>query len=149
LNKDGHPSAERGEGSAWTQENARPSYTHPTQRGASVSPGLARVRNATRERRPEKFTALLHHLTVDLLRDSFYAMLRHAAPGVDHLTWEESETGLEARLAALHRRVHRGAYRAQPSRRGSIPKPKGRQRPLGFGALEDKLVQQAVVTILP
>jgi RNA-directed DNA polymerase len=148
LNKDGHPSAERGEGSAWTKENARPSHMHPTQRGARVSQGLARVRKAARERRQEKFTALLHHLTVDLLRDSFYALQRHAAPGVDHLTWQEYETGLEARLADLHGRVHRGSYRAQPSRRVYIPKPDGRQRPLGIAALEDKIVQQAVVTIL-
>jgi RNA-directed DNA polymerase len=147
-NKDGHPSAERGEGSAWTKENASPSHTCPTQRGARVSQGLARVRKAARARRQEQFTALLHHLTVDLLRDSFYALQRHAAPGVDHLTWQEYETGLEERLADLHRRVHRGTYRAHPSRRVYIPKPDGRQRPLGIAALEDKIVQQAVVTIL-
>jgi RNA-directed DNA polymerase len=147
-NKDGHPSAERGEGSAWTKENARPSHTHPTQRGARVSQGLARVRKAARERRQERFTTSLHHLTVDLLRDSFYALQRHATPGVDHLTWREYETGLDERLAALHRRVHRGNYRAQPSRRVYISKPDGRQRPLGVTALEDRLVQQAVVTIL-
>jgi RNA-directed DNA polymerase len=148
LNKDGHPSAERGEGSAWTEENARPFHTHPTQRGARVPQGLARVRKIARERRQEQFTALLHHLTVDLLRDSFYALQRHAAPGVDHLTWQEYATGLEARLADLHDRVHRGTYRAHPSRRVYIPKPDGRQRPLGIAALEDKIVQQAVVTIL-
>ena len=147
-NKDQQRSAERGEESAWTKENARPSHTHPTQRGARVSQGLARVRNAARERRQEKFTALLHHLTVDLLRDSFYALQRHAAPGVDHLTWQEYETGLEERLADLHRRVHCGTYRAHPSRRVYIPKPDGRQRPLGVAALEDKIVQQAVVTLL-
>jgi RNA-directed DNA polymerase len=147
-NKDGHPSAEKGEGSAWTKENARPSHMHPTPRGARMSQGLARVRQAARERRQEQFTALLHHLTVDLLRDSFDALQRHAAPGVDHLTWQEYETGLEARLADLHGRVHRGSYRAQPSRRVDIPKPDGRQRPLGIAALEDKMVQQAVVTIL-
>ena len=95
-----------------------------------------------------KFTALLHHLTVALLRDSFYALKRKAAPGVDGVTWQEYGTGLEGRLADLHSRVHRGAYRAQPSRRVYIPKPDGRQRPLGVAALEDKIVQQAVVTIL-
>ena len=95
-----------------------------------------------------KFTALLHHLTVTLLRESFYALKRKAAPGVDGITWEEYETGLEGRLADLYSRVHRGAYRAQPSRRVFIPKPDGRQRPLGVAALEDKVVQQAVVTIL-
>jgi RNA-directed DNA polymerase len=147
-NKDGHPSAERGEGSAWTKENARPSCMHPTQRGARVSQGLARVRKAARERRQEQFTALLHHLTVDLLRDSFYELKRHVAPGVDGVTWQAYETGLDDRLADLHRRVHRGSYRAQPSRRVYILKPDGRQRPLGIAALEDKIVQQAVVTIL-
>ena len=95
-----------------------------------------------------RFTALLHHLTVGLLRDSFYALKRKAAPGVDSVTWEEYETGLEGRPVDLHGRVHRGAYRAQPSRRVYIPKPDGRQRPLGVAALEDKVVQQAVVTIL-
>jgi group II intron reverse transcriptase/maturase len=95
-----------------------------------------------------KFTALLHHLTVALLRDSFYALKRKAAPGVDGVTWQEYEIGLEGRLAELHSRVHRGAYQAQPSRRVYIPKSDGRQRPLGVAALEDKIVQQAVATIL-
>jgi group II intron reverse transcriptase/maturase len=113
-----------------------------------VSQGLAGVRKAARERRELKFTALLHHLTVGLLRDSFYALKRKAAPGVDGVTWQGYETGLEDRLIDLHSRVHRGAYRALPSRRVYIPKPDGRQRPLGIAALEDKIVQQAVVTIL-
>ena len=95
-----------------------------------------------------KFTALLHHVTVGLLRDSFYALKPKAAPGVDGITWQEYEAGLEGRLADLHSRVHRGAYRAQPSRRVYVPKPDGRQRPLGVAALEDKIVQQAVVFIL-
>ncbi len=95
-----------------------------------------------------KFTALLHHLTATLLRDSFYALKRRAAPGVDGVPWREYETGLEDRLIDLHSRIHRGAYRAQPSRRVYIPKSDGRQRPLGVAALEDKIVQQAVLTIL-
>lgn len=86
-NKDHKRSAERGEGGAWTKENARLSHMHPTQRGASVSQGLACVRNAARERGQEQFTALLHHLTVDLLRDSFYELKRQVAPGVDGVTW--------------------------------------------------------------
>lgn len=147
-NNDQQRSAERGEGSAWTKENARPSHTRPTQRGASVSQGLARVRQAARQHKQEKFTALLHHLTVDLLRDSFYMLKRHAAPGEDGVTWQAYEPGLDDRLADLHRRVHRGTYRAQPARRVYIPKADGRQRPLGIAALEDKIVQQAVVTIL-
>ena len=113
-----------------------------------MSQGLRGVRKAAKERKQERFTALLHHLTVGLLRDSFYALKRQAAPGVDGVTWQEYETGLEDRLVDLHSRVHRGAYRAQPSRRVYIPKADGRQRPLGIAALEDKIVQQAVVTIL-
>jgi hypothetical protein len=147
-NKDGHPSVERGEGRAWTEENARPSHTRPTQRGASVSQGLARVRQAARQHKQEKFTALLHHVTVDLLRDSFYMLKRHAAPGEDGVTWQAYELGLDDRLADLHRRVHRVTYRAQPTRRVYISKADGRQRPLDIAALEDKIVQQAVVTIL-
>jgi group II intron reverse transcriptase/maturase len=106
------------------------------------------VRKAAKEHKEMKFTALLHHLTVDLLQASFYALKREAAPGVDGTTWQEYETGLEGRLVDLHSRVHRGAYRAKPSRRVYIPKADGRQRPLGVAALEDKIVQQAVVTIL-
>jgi RNA-directed DNA polymerase len=113
-----------------------------------MSQGLDGVRKAARERKQERFTALLHHVSVELLHDSFYALQRKASPGIDGVTWEEYETGLEGRLVDLHSRVHRGAYRAQPSRRVYIPKADGRQRPLGIAALEDKIVQQAVVTIL-
>jgi group II intron reverse transcriptase/maturase len=141
-------SAENGEGRPLIKENTPPPHTHPTQSGARVSQGLAGVRKAAKEHQEMKFTALLHHLTVDLLRGSFYALKRKAAPGVDGMTWQEYETGLEGRLAHLHSRVHRGAYRALPSRRVYIPKGDGRQRPLGVAALEDKIVQQAVVTIL-
>jgi RNA-directed DNA polymerase len=113
-----------------------------------VSQGLDGVRRAAKERKQEQFTALLHHLSIELLRDSFYALQRRASPGVDGVRWQEYETGLEDRLIDLHSRVHRGAYRAKPSRRVFIPKADGRQRPLGVAALEDKIVQQAVVTIL-
>src|SRR5437899_1766401 len=147
-NQDGKPLAESEEGRPLIKENTHQSGTHPTQSGARVSQGLAGVRKAAREGKETKFTALLHHLTVDLLRKSFYALKRKAAPGVDGVTWQEYETGLEGRLVDLHNRVHRGAYRAKPSRRVFIPKPDGRQRPLGVAALEDKVVQQAVVTIL-
>jgi RNA-directed DNA polymerase len=129
-------------------ESSVPSHTSPTQSGERVSQGLSGVRQAAQRRRQERFTALFHHVTVDLLRASFYALKRQAAPGVDGVTWQEYETGLEGRLADLHNRVHRGAYRAQPSRRVYIPKADGRQRPFGIAALEDKIVQQAVVTIL-
>src|SRR3954468_20854623 len=147
-NKEGSPSAEAGEGRAWTKENIVRSHTSPTQSGARVCQGLNGVRQAAQRNKQERFTALLHHVTIDLLRDSFYALQRKAAPGVDGLTWREYETGLDGRLADLHSRVQRGAYRAQPSRRVYIPKADGRQRPLGIAALEDKIVQQAVVTIL-
>jgi RNA-directed DNA polymerase len=147
-NKEGQPSAEIGEGRARTKENIAPSHTRPTQSGERVSQGLGGVRQAARERREERFTALLHHLSVDLLRDSFYALQRRAAPGVDGVRWKEYEAGLEGRLADLRSRIHRGTYRAQASRRIYIPKADGRQRPLGIAALEDKVVQQAVVTIL-
>jgi group II intron reverse transcriptase/maturase len=91
---------------------------------------------------------LLHHVTVDALRDAFLALKRRAAPGVDGVTWQDYESGLEDRLQDLHTRVHRGTYRALPVRRRFIPKPDGRQRPLGIAALEDKIVQRAVVTVL-
>src|SRR5213592_1937181 len=147
-NKDGTSPAESGEGRPLIKENARQPNTYPTQSGKGVSQGLAGVRKAAREIKERKFTALLHHLTVDLLRESFYSLKRKAAPGVDGVTWQEYETGLEDRLVDLHGRVHRGAYRAMPSRRVYIQKEDGRQRPLGVAALEDKIVQQAVVTIL-
>jgi group II intron reverse transcriptase/maturase len=147
-NKGRHIPAEVGEGRAQMKENIDQSHMLPTQCGKGMSQGLDGVRKAAKERRQERFTALLHHLNVDLLRDSFYALKRGASPGVDGVTWQEYETGLEDRLMDLHRRVHRRAYRAQPSRRVYIPKADGRQRPLGIAALEDKIVQQAVVTIL-
>jgi group II intron reverse transcriptase/maturase len=148
TNKDGTSSAESGEGRPLIKENARQPSTYPTQSGKGVSQGLADVRKAARDNKEMKFTALLHHLTADLLRESFYSLKRKAAPGVDGVTWQEYEVGLEDRLIDLHDRVHRGAYRAQPSRRVYIPKRDGRQRPLGVAALEDKIVQQATVTIL-
>jgi len=147
-NNDGRTWAESGEGRPLIKENLPPPHTQPTQSGVRVSQGLAGVRKAAKEHKEMKFTALLHHLTVDLLRESFYALERKAAPGVDGVTWQEYEAGLEGRLNDLHSRVLRGAYRASPSRRVYIPKADGRQRPLGVAALEDKIVQQAVVTIL-
>jgi RNA-directed DNA polymerase len=141
-------SAEAGEERAQTKENIARSHTSPTQSGERVSQGLRGVRQVAKERKQERFTALLHHLTVSLLRDSFFALQRQAAPGVDGVTWQEYETGLEDRLIDLHSRVHRGAYQAQPSRRVYIPKTDGRQRPIGIASLEDKIVQQGVVTIL-
>ena len=113
-------------------------------------PGLERVRKAARERRKEKFTALLHHIDVELLRRWSYAQLkREAAPGVDGVTWKDYGEDLEAKLRGSARPESiAGAYRAQPSRRQYIPKADGRQRPLGIAALEDKIVQRAVVEVL-
>src|SRR5437870_2155105 len=147
-NEDREPSAENEEERPLIKENAGQPNTHLTQSGERVSQGLAGVRKVARDNKEMKFTALLHHLTVDLLRESFYSLKRKAAPGVDGVTWQEYEIGVEDRLVDLHGRVHRGAYRAQPSRRVYIEKADGRQRPLGVAALEDKLVQQAVATIL-
>jgi group II intron reverse transcriptase/maturase len=147
-NKDERTLAEKEEGRPRNKENTCLPNTLPTQGGVRVSQGLAGVRRVAKEQPGTRFTALLHHLTVDLLRESFYALKRKAAPGVDGVTWQEYETGLADRLIDLHGRVHRGAFRAQPSRRVYIQKEDGRQRPLGIAALEDKIVQQAVVTIL-
>jgi retron-type reverse transcriptase len=96
----------------------------------------------------ERFTALLHHVNVDLLRASFFDLKKDAAPGVDGQTWEDYAATLQPRLEDLHARVQRGAYRPSPSRRVYIPKPDGRQRPLAVAALEDKIVQRAVATVL-
>jgi RNA-directed DNA polymerase len=147
-NKGGQPTAEAGEGRAQAGENIIRSHMPPTQSGTRMSQGLNGVRRVASVRKQERFTALLHHLSIALLRDSFYALKRQASPGVDGVRWQEYETGLEDRLTDLHSRVHRGAYRAQPSRRVYIPKADGRQRPLGIAAVEDKIVQQAVVTVL-
>jgi RNA-directed DNA polymerase len=148
-NKVGHrPTAEAGEGRSGAKENSPPPNLPPTQSGIRRSQGLWAVRQAARRKPKIHFTALLHHVTVPLLRDCFYALKRQAAPGVDGVRWKEYEQQLETRLADLHRRIHRGAYRAQPSRRVYIPKPDGRQRPLGIATLEDKIVQQAVVVVL-
>jgi RNA-directed DNA polymerase len=148
TNKEDKTSAEPAEGRAQTKENDAQPHTHPTQSGTRVSQGLGGVRRTAQARKQERFTALLHHLTIDLLRESYFALKRRAAPGVDGVSWQQYEQGLEERLVDLHGRVHRGAYRAQPSRRVYIPKADGRQRPLGIAALEDKIVQHAVVTIL-
>ena len=123
--------------------------TFPTPSGdMDVLRKLQGVRRTAKEKKQERFTALLHHVTVDLLRESFHGLKKQAAPGVDGVTWKEYEHGLEDRLTDLHGRVHRGAYRAQPSRRIYIPKADGRKRPLGIAALEDTIVQQAIVTVL-
>ena len=144
ANNAGSPAAERVEPRAGTNGNADQPHTRRTQSRGSVSPGLVRVRQAARQRKKQTFTALLHHVTIDALRDAFLALKRRAAPGVDGVTWVDYESGLEDNLQELHNRLHRGAYRVLPVRRRFIPKPDGRQRPLGIAALEDKIVQRAV-----
>jgi group II intron reverse transcriptase/maturase len=113
-----------------------------------VTQALDRVRQAAKQRKKEKFTALFHHLSIDLFREAFLALKRDAAPGVDDLTWRIYAADFECNLIDLHARVHRGAYRALPSRRTYIPKADGRQRPLAVAALEDKIVQRATVAVL-
>ncbi|HEY8709035.1 MAG TPA: group II intron reverse transcriptase/maturase [Burkholderiaceae bacterium] len=148
ANKAASAAAEWVEQRAGTKGNTDQPHTRRTQSRGSVSPGLERVRDAARQRKKERFTALLHHVTVDLLRDAFLALKRHAAPGVDGVTWQDYEAALEGNLQDLHSRVHRGAYRALPVRRRFIPKADGKQRPLGIASLEDKIVQRATVAVL-
>src|SRR6202011_1195220 len=129
--------------------NASEQSTHRTQGRERVTQALDRVRKAARLKRKEKLTALLHHINVDSLREAFFALKRDAAPGVDGVTWQTYEEDLERNLIDLSSRVHRGAYRALPSRRTYIPKADGKQqRPLAVAALEDKIVQRATVAVL-
>jgi RNA-directed DNA polymerase len=116
--------------------------------GQGVPSGLDRVREVARKDKDARFTALLHHVTVARLRAAYLAIRPQAAPGVDGVRWVAYGQDLEANLQDLHRRVHSGSYRARPSRRAYIPKADGRQRPLGIAALEDKIVQRAVVEVL-
>ena len=148
-NKAGLPAAEAVEGRGLTKENALKPNTLRTQcRNECVSSGLERVRQAAIRNREERFSALLHHVTVERLRDSFFGIKRNAAPGIDGLRWEQYEAQLDRNIDELHKRLHQGAYRAKPSRRAYLPKPDGRQRPLGIAALEDKIVQRAVAEVL-
>lgn len=144
-------SAEDREGRPSTKEN--PEHpTSPRTQGRSGAPGestgLLGVRQAAQRDKRLRFTALLHHVNVAQLRASYVALKRDAAPGVDGLTWHEYQPDLDHRLATLHERVHRGAFRALPSKRVYIPKASGGQRPVGLAALEDKIVQHAVSTVM-
>jgi len=140
--------AELVEPSAATEGNASQQSMRRTQSRVSVSQVLERIRKVAREKKEEKFTALFHHLSIDLLEEVFFELKENAAPGVDGLRWEDYEANLERNLEDLHDRVQRGAYRALPSRRVYIPKPDGRQRPLAVAALEDKIVQRGVAALL-
>jgi group II intron reverse transcriptase/maturase len=141
--------AERVEGRGLAKGNTDGQNALRTQRRAVGAPSaLDRVRQKARQDRNAKFTALLHHVTVDRLRKSFLQLQKKAAPGVDGVTWEQYAANLEDNLEGLYARLHRGAYRAKPSRRVYIPKADGRQRPLGIASLEDKLVQRAVAEVM-
>ncbi len=150
ANKGGaEPPAESAEGRLPANRNTEPSNLARTpSRNKRRSSGLLGVREAARKSRDLKFTALLHHVNEELLTSSFYELKKNAAVGVDRMTWREYEAGLEDRIADLHGRIHRGGFRAKPSRRVYIPKPDGRRRPLGIASLEDKIVQHAVRTVL-
>ncbi len=148
ANKAGPPAAEPVEGSSGTERNAELQSTVRTQSREAVSQAQDRIRGAVTRNKKEKLTALLHHITVDVLRRVFFKLKKRAAPGVDGVTWEDYAADLDRNLTDLHARVHRGAYRALPSRRRYIPKADGKQRPLGIAAIEDKIVQAAVVALL-
>jgi RNA-directed DNA polymerase len=126
----GANAAESVERRAGAKGNADQQSTCRAQNRVSVSQALDRIREVAKERKKERFTTLFHHINIDLLEEAFYELKENAAPGVDRLRWTDYEADLERKLEDLHDRVHRGAYRALPSRRVYIPKPDGRQRPL-------------------
>jgi group II intron reverse transcriptase/maturase len=148
TNKAEQSAAELVEPRARAEGNASQHSTDRAQKRATVSQGLERIRQAARQRKKDKFTALLHHISTDHLEQAFLELREDAAAGVDGLRWQDYAADLERNLEDLHARVHRGAYRAQPSRRVYIPKPDGRQRPLAVAALEDKIVQRATAAVL-
>ena len=147
-NKAATAAAEAGEGRG-TAEGNTDRLPRPGHRARSgVSQGLDRVREVARGDKEARFTALLHHVDLNRLRAAYWAISPKAAAGVDGVTWDSYGQDLEANLQDLHGRVHSGRYRARPSRRAYIPKADGRLRPLGIAALEDKIVQRAVVEVL-
>jgi group II intron reverse transcriptase/maturase len=147
-NKEGLPSAEAVEGRTLPEGNGGETAAARTQRRDTASNGLDAVRRAARQSKSVRFTALLHHITVDLLTRSYFALERDSAPGIDGVTWQAYGENLEEKLTDLHDRIHKGSYRARPARRTYIPKADGSQRPLAILCLEDKVVQQAVATVL-
>jgi RNA-directed DNA polymerase len=148
TNEPGRPGKERVERRAGAEGSAVDPHGVRAQDRAAPSSGIDRVRKTAQERKAERFTTLLHHIDASLLQQAYHWLKRDAAPGVDGVTWDAYGEGLEVRLRDLEARIHRGSYRAQPSLRAYIPKPDGRQRPLGIAALEDKIVQRAVVEVL-
>src|SRR6202140_1918330 len=147
-NKPGEPGAEAVEGRRPAKGNAASETRSGRSAGLGVSSDLDRVRQVARRDKGVRLTALLHHVTVERVEAAYRAIRPGAAPGVDGVTWQEYGQELEGNLRDLHARVHRGAYRAKPSRRAYIPKQDGRLRPLGVAALEDKILQRAVVEVL-
>jgi len=131
-----------------TEGNTEELNTCRTQGRGSVPQRLQGVRDKAKRGKKERFTALLHHVDVELLRESFYRLKRDAAPGVDRQSWAQYGEQLEGNLVDLHERIHRGSYHPHPSRRVYIPKESGGKRPLGVAALEDKIVQRALVEVL-
>jgi len=148
VNNAGRSAAELVEGRDGTKGKTELQSTVRTQSRAAVSQAQRRLREAVNRNKKEKLTALLHHVTVDVLRGGFLSLKKAAAAGIDAVTWDAYAENLEANLRELHRRVHAGSYRALPSRRVYIPKADGKERPLGIAAMEDKIVQAAVVLIL-
>ena len=148
TNKAGQPAAELVEPRAGAKGNVCQQSTGRAQYRGTVSQALKRIRQAARQRKKEKFTALFHHVSIDHLTEAFFELKETAAAGVDGLTCRDYEQHLERNLEDLHARIHRGAYRALPSRRVYIPKPDGRQRPIAVAALEDKIVQRATAAVL-
>jgi RNA-directed DNA polymerase len=143
ANKAERSAAELVEQRAGTKGKADQQSMRRAQDRESVSQALGRIRQAAKQRKKEVSASLLHHISIDLLRLSFFAIKKDAASGVDGLTKQDYGADLERKLADLHDRVHRGAYRALPSRRQYIPKPDGRQRPIAIAALEDKVAYLA------
>jgi RNA-directed DNA polymerase len=147
-NKEGLPSAEAVEERASPKGNGDQATAVRTQRRGAASNGLAAVRQAAQQGKDVQFTALLHHITIALLERSYFALKRNSAPGSDGVTWQDYGENLKDKLTDLHTRIHRGSYRARPARRIYIPKADGRERPISIQCVEDKIVQQAVVSVL-
>jgi RNA-directed DNA polymerase len=147
-NNEGLSLAEVVEGRALPKRNTGQVTAVRTQRRGAASIGLAGVRQAARQKKDVQFTALLHHITIELLEQSYFALKRNSAPGLDGVTWHTYGDNLVEKLTALHDRIHQGSYRVRPARRTMIPKADGTERPLSILCLEDKIVQQAVVYVL-
>src|ERR1700674_4491114 len=147
-NKGGLPSAETVEGRTPPKGNDGETAAARTLRRDTASNGLVAVRRAARQSKSLRFTALLHHITIELLEQSYLSLERDSASGIDGVTWQAYGENLEERLTDLHDRIHKGSYRSRPARRTYIPKADGSRRPLAILCVEDKTVQKAVATVL-